>query len=163
MRPSGGPPVPRLLLYAAFGVVAAWLLGQADAPETARLRAQEEGSRANVLWFRAPARNWNEALPVGSGRLGAMVFGGITDERLQLNEDTVWAGQKLDGSILQARRPSPRSGALSLAGKPAEAEALADKAVIAVRAGCRRFKRSAISRYRFDRTLRSAITDASWT
>ena len=50
----------------------------------------------NVLWYTAPAANWNGALPIGNGRLGAMVFGGIVDERLQLNEETVWAGQKLD-------------------------------------------------------------------
>ena len=43
------------------------------------------------LWFREPAANWNEALPVGNGRLGAMVFGGVENERLQLNEETVWS------------------------------------------------------------------------
>jgi len=44
------------------------------------------------LWYRRPARRWVEALPIGSGRLGAMVFGGVESERLQLNEDTLWAG-----------------------------------------------------------------------
>src|SRR5262245_37843583 len=42
---------------------------------------------ANLLWYRAPAANWNEALPVGNGRLAVMVFGAVRDERLQLNED----------------------------------------------------------------------------
>jgi alpha-L-fucosidase 2 len=41
-----------------------------------------------TLWYDAPAKNWNEALPVGNGRLGAMVFGGAQRERLQLNEET---------------------------------------------------------------------------
>ncbi|MFC2118834.1 glycoside hydrolase N-terminal domain-containing protein [Bacteroidota bacterium] len=45
------------------------------------------------LWFKQPASNWNEALPVGNGRLGAMVFGGINTERLQLNEESVWSKQ----------------------------------------------------------------------
>lgn len=45
-----------------------------------------------TLWYRQPAASWNEALPVGNGRLGAMVFGGIEHERLQLNEDTLWSG-----------------------------------------------------------------------
>ena len=45
-----------------------------------------------ILWYRRPAGSWNEALPVGNGRLGAMVFGGIGTERLQLNEDTLWSG-----------------------------------------------------------------------
>lgn len=44
------------------------------------------------LWYREPARNWNEALPIGNGRLGAMVFGGIEEEMLQLNEETLWSG-----------------------------------------------------------------------
>ena len=44
------------------------------------------------LWYDRPALEWLEALPVGCGRLGAMVFGGVPTERLQLNEDTLWAG-----------------------------------------------------------------------
>src|SRR6266540_3261630 len=83
------------------------------------------------LWYRQPAANWNEALPIGNGRLGAMVFGGVADERLQLNEDTVWAGEKRDrlnpagpAAVAEVRR-------LLFAGKAVEAEALADKAIIA--------------------------------
>jgi len=45
-----------------------------------------------VLWYRQPAAGWNEALPVGNGRLGAMVFGGVSRERIQLNESSVWEG-----------------------------------------------------------------------
>jgi alpha-L-fucosidase 2 len=44
------------------------------------------------LWYDKPATQWTQALPVGNGRLGAMVFGGIEKERIQLNEDSVWAG-----------------------------------------------------------------------
>jgi alpha-L-fucosidase 2 len=44
------------------------------------------------LWYRQPASQWVDALPVGNGRLGAMVFGGVANERLQLNEDTLWSG-----------------------------------------------------------------------
>ncbi|MCK5066952.1 MAG: glycoside hydrolase N-terminal domain-containing protein [Bacteroidales bacterium] len=45
------------------------------------------------LWYDAPAADWNEALPVGNGRLGAMVFGGTSKERIQLNEESVWCRQ----------------------------------------------------------------------
>lgn len=45
-----------------------------------------------VLWYRKPAAVWTDALPIGNGRLGAMVFGGVESERLQLNEDTLWSG-----------------------------------------------------------------------
>ena len=51
------------------------------------LSAQE-----NTLWYKQPAKVWTEALPVGNGRLGGMVFGGVDSELIQLNEATLWAG-----------------------------------------------------------------------
>ena len=92
----------------------------------------ERAERSRVLWYRAPASTWNEALPIGSGRLGAMIFGGTERERLQLNEDTVWAGEKRDRINPAAAGAIPEIRRLLAAGKPVEAEALADKAVIAV-------------------------------
>ncbi len=63
------------------------------------------------LWYRRPAADWNEALPIGNGRLGAMIFGGIEGERIQLNEDTLWAGSPYDpnnknalGALSEVRR-----------------------------------------------------------
>lgn len=47
----------------------------------------------NKLWYNQPASDWNEALPVGNGRLGAMVFGDCFHERIQLNEESIWAGE----------------------------------------------------------------------
>ena len=44
------------------------------------------------LWYNTPSANWFEALPIGNGRLGAMVFGGVEEEQLQLNEESLWAG-----------------------------------------------------------------------
>jgi len=49
-----------------------------------------------LLWYSKPASQWVEALPIGNGRLGAMVFGGVERERLQLNEDTLWSGGPKD-------------------------------------------------------------------
>ncbi len=48
------------------------------------------------LWYRNPAKKWEEALPLGNGRLGAMIFGGIGRERIQVNEETMWYGGKQD-------------------------------------------------------------------
>ena len=48
------------------------------------------------LWYRRPAAAWEEALPLGSGRLGMMVFGGIETERIQLTEETMWSGYPHD-------------------------------------------------------------------
>jgi len=61
------------------------LTGKAKAPESAL-----------TLWYRQPAAQWVEALPVGNGRLGAMVYGGVNREWLQLNEDTVWSGRPIE-------------------------------------------------------------------
>jgi alpha-L-fucosidase 2 len=54
------------------------------------------------LWYRDPATDWLEALPLGNGRLGAMVYGGTDVERIQLNEETLWAGEELDRSNPEA-------------------------------------------------------------
>lgn len=75
-------------------------------------RAQLSGKASkpegrNLLWYRQPARVWEEALPVGNGRMGAMVFGGVADERIQFNESTLW-----DGFARNANNP------LSLKGLP---------------------------------------------
>src|SRR5919198_566719 len=59
------------------------------------------------LWYRRPAANWNEALPVGNGRLAAMVFGGFPEERIQINEDTVWAGERRDRLNPEGARSLP--------------------------------------------------------
>jgi len=53
----------------------------------------DEGSQDKTkLWYTEPAADWLEALPIGNGRLGAMVFGDVENEQLQLNEESVWAG-----------------------------------------------------------------------
>ena len=83
------------------------------------------------LWYRQPAANWNQALPIGNGRLGAMVFGGVDEERLQLNDDTVWAGETRDRINPAAAAAIPEVRRLLFAGKAAEAEALADRTIIA--------------------------------
>ncbi|MET8394003.1 glycoside hydrolase family 95 protein [Streptomyces anthocyanicus] len=90
----------RNVLAAAGASAAATALSAAPAPaaprtaDTAASAAPGEDHAAAPmrLWYRAPAQEWLEALPVGNGRLGAMVFGGTDTERLQLNEDSLWAG-----------------------------------------------------------------------
>ena len=60
------------------------------------LGAQQSPASAIAMWYRRPASQWVEALPIGNGRLGAMVFGGIERERLQLNDGTLWSGGPSD-------------------------------------------------------------------
>lgn len=47
---------------------------------------------STILWYSTPAKKWEDALPVGNGRIGAMVFGKNGEERIQLNEETYWSG-----------------------------------------------------------------------
>ena len=51
-----------------------------------------EATSPLTLWYKQPAPAWTSALPIGNGRLGAMIFGGVEREHLQLNEGTLWAG-----------------------------------------------------------------------
>jgi alpha-L-fucosidase 2 len=76
------------------------------------------------LWYRQPAAKWVEALAVGNGRIGAMVFGGVNRERLQLNEDTLWAGGPYDPVNPQAREALPEARRLVFEGKYPEAARL---------------------------------------
>ncbi|WP_088185070.1 glycoside hydrolase family 95 protein [Sphingobium sp. Z007] len=84
-----------------------------------------------TLWYRQPATEWTQALPIGNGRLGAMLFGGIGQERLQLNESTLWAGQPYDPVNPQAKATLPKVRDLIFAGKIAEAETLANQTLMA--------------------------------
>jgi len=80
-----------------------------------------------TLWWRQPAPTWNDAMPIGNGRLGAMVFGGVLSERLQINEDTLWGGGPYDpthdealpvlGEVRRLIFAGDRSAAARLAGK----------------------------------------------
>lgn len=80
-----------------------------------------------ALWYDRPAAEWTEALPVGNGRLGAMVFGGVARERLQLNEDTLYAGGPYQQVNPAALANLDEVRALLFAGRYAEAEALANR------------------------------------
>ncbi|MCR3751956.1 glycosyl hydrolase family 95 catalytic domain-containing protein [Lentzea californiensis] len=106
--------------------------GWTASPASADVRAPGDLS----LWYGGPAGNdWLRALPIGNGRLGAMVFGNTDIERLQLNEDTVWAGGPHDytnprgaGSLAEIRR-------LVFAGQWTQAQSLIDQTMLGSPAG----------------------------
>lgn len=83
------------------------------------------------LHYAAAASCWEEALPVGNGHLGAMIFGGIGQERLQLNEDTLWTGGPHDYNRPDAHRHLAEARRLILGGQPGEAEALLQQEMMA--------------------------------
>lgn len=84
-----------------------------------------------ALWYNQPASEWKQALPVGNGRMGAMVFGGINKETIQLNEESIWAGMPMNvnnpGSLPHLKEIQQ----LVLNGQMKQAVALADKYMLA--------------------------------
>ncbi|WP_328278574.1 glycoside hydrolase family 95 protein, partial [Paenibacillus chibensis] len=92
---------------------------------TSSVRMEQE----HRLWYRKPAADWNEALPIGNGRLGAMIFGGIAEEKLQLNEDSVWYGGPRDRNNEDALPHLPQIRKLIMEGRLREAEELAAMAM----------------------------------
>lgn len=77
-----------------------------------------------VLWYDEPAEAWTQALPVGNGRLGAMCFGGVREARIQLNEESVWAGPPTPVNNTAMRSAIPQARAAWFAGDYAEAQRL---------------------------------------
>ncbi|HIE26603.1 TPA: glycoside hydrolase family 95 protein [Candidatus Poribacteria bacterium] len=86
-----------------------------------------------ILWYRQPAKEWVEALPIGNGRLGAMVFGGIQRERIQLNEDSLWSGKLIERDKPGAAKYLPAARRLLFEGKYAEAEKLVEEKIMGLR------------------------------
>src|SRR3954465_4434835 len=78
-----------------------------------------------ALWYRKPAPAWLHALPVGNGSVGAMVFGGVEHERIQLNEKSLWSGGPQEADNPEALAALPEVRGLLFGGKYAEAEKLA--------------------------------------
>lgn len=78
------------------------------------------------LWYNSPASKWTDALPLGNGRLGAMVFGGVARDEFQLNESTLWSGGPYQPTNAEARPNLDAVRQLIFAGRYAEAEALAN-------------------------------------
>jgi len=82
------------------------------------------------LWYQKPAKDWVEALPIGNGRLGAMAFGRVQQERIQLNEDSVWYGGPRDRHNPDALAALPEVRRLLFEGKVEDAERLATHAML---------------------------------
>lgn len=107
--------MPLSLLF----ILLTWSSGHAD-------------DRSLTLWYDEPAEEWTEALPIGNGRLGAMVFGKTDTERIQFNEDTLWTGGPHDYTHEGAKDHLPEIRRLLFEGKQREAEQLAMETFMSV-------------------------------
>ena len=84
-------------------------------------------SSMQQLWYTRPAGDWHEALPLGNGRIGAMIFGATDRERIELNEDTIWSGRPSDESGYQIAQKIDRVRQLLREKRYSEADALTDQ------------------------------------
>jgi len=113
-------------------VLSSWFAGVLAGRGMARAsNPRDHQTSPLTLWYERPASKWVEALPLGNGRIGAMLFGDPAQERLQLNEDTLWAGGPYDPSNPEALGALARVRELVFAGRYAEADALANEKMMA--------------------------------
>ena len=128
-----------------------------------------------TLWYRKPAKKWEtEALPVGNGRLAAMVFGGVNNERIQFNEETVWDGVPTDYTNPQALEALPEVQRLLFEGENEKAVAIANKKMLGDPQRVKSYQTLAdllldfddadkVSNYRRDLDLTTAINRTQYT
>jgi alpha-L-fucosidase 2 len=142
-----------ILLLAAVPVSRAQGPSRASGIQSTRLPL-----RPPELWYDRPARVWVEALPVGNGRLGAMVFGGITTERIQFNESTLWAGEPHTYDHEGASDVLDTLRALLFAGKQKTADSLASARVMSIPLAQRAYQAFGDLRLAFPGIDTSAVT-----
>ena len=127
-----------------------------------------------VLWYKEPASSWEEALPLGNGILGAMVYGSVLNEHIQFNEHTVWTGQPHSYAHQGAAEFLPKIRELLFAGKQKEAQALAGKEFMSIPLGQKRYQpfgdlwidfpdHTTVTNYRRSLDLETAQTTTQYT
>ena len=126
------------------------------------------------LWYTEPARKWPDALPIGNGQFGAMVFGQVQKERWQLNEDSVWYGSPKDRNPKDALKYLPKLRKLLDEGRLREAEDLVETAFVAMPESQRHYESLGLvnlifphtekdsSNYKRHLDLENAITSVSY-
>ncbi len=104
----------------------------ASAATTTRAQLVPAPAPSHVIWFSHPATEWNRALPVGNGRLGAMIFGGTREEHIQLNEETLWTGGPYNPVVKGAGKSLPEIQRLLFAGDVPKAHDLFGRTMMGV-------------------------------
>lgn len=133
-----------------------------------------KGIAQHTLWYEQPAEEWVEALPVGNGRLGAMVFGKVRHERIQLNEESIWTGHPTEREMPDAWKYLQKARQMLFNGEYEKAEKLLDEKVMSERIEghsyqflgnlmIRNFHEGEVTGYRRELNLKEAIARTSYT
>ena len=133
----------------------------------------QETQATYQLWYKQPATEWTDALPVGNGRIGAMVFGKVDSERIQLNEESLWAGQPINNNNPGAKEHLSEIQQLLLKGDIARAVELGEKHLLGTPPRIRSHQtlgdlfidtdvKGEISSYQRDLDLRSGVGSVSF-
>ena len=144
------------------------------ASEPERIEKESTPIRPFCLWYRKPAGKWEEALAIGNGRIGAMVFGRVHREQLQLNADTLWAGGPYDPVNPQAREALPEARRLVFEGKYREASKLVSAKIMSKPLGQMPYQTAgnliltfpdsdSVENYRRDLDLDTAVATVEYT
>lgn len=130
-------------------------------------------SKELKLWYRKAATNWHEALPVGNGRMGAMVFGDPQHETIQINEESLWAGRPFNDNNPASLASLPRIQQLLLENKNEEAYALATKNMVSIPRTVRSYQtfmdltidyaKGSVTNYKRELDLISGIATSTFT
>jgi alpha-L-fucosidase 2 len=125
--------VALIAVDATFAALPASAATPSPRPDIAFSQDAQPPEQPLTLWYRRPATKWEtEALPIGNGRLAAMVFGGIERERIQLNEETLWDGSHQETTNSKASAALPEVRRLLFEGKNEEATRLAGSDLMGV-------------------------------
>jgi len=111
------PPIAYLLLISI-------LPGNLWSQDIAERIDKKDFDPSTLLWYKAPADKWENALPVGNGRLGAMIFGGVEEEKIQLNEDTYYSGGPYNSVVKGGHEKLAEIQKLLFEGEPIKAHKL---------------------------------------
>ncbi len=134
----------------------------------------EPQTNKNRLWYTSPASNWNEALPVGNGRLGAMDFGGVYKQQIQFNEESLWAGKKINSNNPDALKDLSKIRKLIFEGKINQAYKLGNHSLLGTPPRFRSYQtfgdlimnfdnKGQYSNYRRDLCLNNGISTTTFT
>jgi alpha-L-fucosidase 2 len=114
----------RFIIIAALVTVSFRMHAFAQMEDISALIGKRDFDPSAMLWYESPAKEWEEALPVGNGRLGAMIFGQYDEERIQLNEETYWSGGPYATVVEGGAEVLPEIQKLIFEGQPVKAHKL---------------------------------------